>query len=85
MGQPMYLLIYEKAVNRRTKEELGSIYLETKTLLQKSKVQKNEIMQNAETHSGQFFKVRQRGIQVLAFTGGPGCGVHTSPGAGRPG
>ncbi len=29
----------------------------------------NELMQNAETHSGQFFTVRQRGIQVLAFTG----------------
>jgi hypothetical protein len=55
----MELLAYEKAANRRTREELG-VYLETNTLLQKIKVQKNELMQNAETHSGQFFKVRGR-------------------------
>jgi hypothetical protein len=43
MGKPMELLAYEKAVNRRTIEELGSIYLETKTLLQKIKVQRKRI------------------------------------------
>jgi hypothetical protein len=43
-------------------------------------------MQNVETHSGQVFQSQtEKGIQVsLAFTGGPGCGVHTSSGAGRP-
>jgi hypothetical protein len=59
MGQPTDLLTYEKAVHRRTKKN-SAAYTWKQNFITNIKVQKNKLMQNAETHSGQFFKVRQR-------------------------